>query len=946
MKMNPKIFTRMSAMLIVLSIFLLVLAPFTITLTSAEVTELNVPPWVVQGETLSISGKASANEVVWIGSSFELSLPVSDGKYCREFNGIHFPAGEKVFSVTAENIKNIRISISPVPVLGTVEYPLEGPKNATNGVATLSVSFPAEIYGFEIDIHGKKDVKVYGDAADGATSVNLKTEVSIKVTANPNGDFALDISTEGVPLGEFLITAGGIEKTVEVVLAEPTPTPPTAYIDSITPDPAEQGTDTVSFTGHGTDSDGSVDAYNWRSSIDSQLSTFSSFTKSASELSVGTHTIYFKVQDNDGAWSSEDTEELCINGLWEDDPDNPCKERRGTCSGTYEYRNKPDGTDCGSDYYEDWASYCKGDEVWKHRRFHDFYCDGGTCTGHTSWVDDQLVENCNDYDGWHCNGDVRENRDYYCSGGSCTYTVTSSENCNDYDGWMDTGDTRWIDEPGNECKEEEQKKQEYRDYACSGGSCTYSVTNTQWIDTGNTRNKSDGTICGYENWGDNPANECKERREIKKCMGGTCTRSGEYEYRNKPDGTDCGSDGWVDTVEKKWIDEPGNECTEKEQKKQEYLDYACSGGSCTYSVTNTQWIDTGNTRNKSDGTYCGCTANNTLKKCCGGTCSDTGICNSTYCGADSACDGKKTGDTCDANKNCNSTCKCITSLDVTTVSIGSGSAEANDTATIALMINVSIVDAPSGLGNATINLTYNPNVVNVTSVKNSNFDSFVYNTNNSSGLTRIVAYQTGATGLIGNIKFADIEFKAVGERGDVSPLNLEVIELRDNNGGPIPHVVKNGSFIILDGELNPFDTGLPENPYPSIGGIHNGTIKPNKTIRVHKLYTYPCPGTGGHTEYVRIENNSGWNVTARWNGYGGGDWRNITFEESFTLQPGVEYNYTIMTGSYPQIIHQHEANVTGGTITCTEFIDANGKIYREDWIPAIILSYNFYQGHR
>jgi hypothetical protein len=114
--------------------------------------------------------------------------------------------------------------------LGTVEYPLEGPLNATNGVATLSVSFPAEIYGFEIDIHGKKDVKVYGDAADGATSVNLKTEVSIKVTADPNGDFALDINTEGVPLGEFLITAGGIEKTVEVVSTEPTPTMPDLVI--------------------------------------------------------------------------------------------------------------------------------------------------------------------------------------------------------------------------------------------------------------------------------------------------------------------------------------------------------------------------------------------------------------------------------------------------------------------------------------------------------------------------------------------------------------------------------------------------------------------------------------------------------------------------------------------------------------------------------------------
>jgi len=82
--------------------------------------------------------------------------------------------------------------------------------------------------------------------------------------------------------------------------------PPTATIDSITPDPAEQEKDTVSFTGHGTDSDGSVVAYNWRSSIDGQLSTSASFTKPASELSLGTHTIFFKVQDDDGAWSKQE----------------------------------------------------------------------------------------------------------------------------------------------------------------------------------------------------------------------------------------------------------------------------------------------------------------------------------------------------------------------------------------------------------------------------------------------------------------------------------------------------------------------------------------------------------------------------------------------------------------------------------------------------------------
>ncbi|MCW4048742.1 MAG: PKD domain-containing protein [Candidatus Bathyarchaeota archaeon] len=90
--------------------------------------------------------------------------------------------------------------------------------------------------------------------------------------------------------------------------------PPTAYIDSITPNPATQGEDTVHFEGHGTDSDSDgIVAHNWRSRIDGQLNTFGSFDKPASELAAGTHTIYFKVQDDEGLWSSEVTEVLTIN---------------------------------------------------------------------------------------------------------------------------------------------------------------------------------------------------------------------------------------------------------------------------------------------------------------------------------------------------------------------------------------------------------------------------------------------------------------------------------------------------------------------------------------------------------------------------------------------------------------------------------------------------------
>ncbi|MCG2711508.1 MAG: PKD domain-containing protein [Candidatus Omnitrophica bacterium] len=84
---------------------------------------------------------------------------------------------------------------------------------------------------------------------------------------------------------------------------------PMAQIGSITPNPAQQG-ESITFTGSGTDTDGTIAGYNWRSSSDGNLSTQAGF--STSSLSTGTHTIYFKVQDNDGTWSSEVSQTLSV----------------------------------------------------------------------------------------------------------------------------------------------------------------------------------------------------------------------------------------------------------------------------------------------------------------------------------------------------------------------------------------------------------------------------------------------------------------------------------------------------------------------------------------------------------------------------------------------------------------------------------------------------------
>ena len=134
-----------------------------------------------------------------------------------------------------------------------------------------------------------------------------------------------------------------------------------------------------------------------------------------------------------------------------------------------------------------------------------------------------------------------------------------------------------------------------------------------------------------------------------------------------------------------------------------------------------------------------------------------------------------------------------------------------------------------------------------------------------------------------------------------------------------------------------FDTG--SGTYPSIMGIHNGTIKPSHDVIVNKMCTYPCPGTGGHSEGATFYNSTTGKEIANgtWKGYAVGDYHYIEFDNEFVLHEGFTYNYTIKTGSYPQIIHEHVFNTTlDGEITCTEFIDANGKRY-DNWIPAIRL---------
>lgn len=76
--------------------------------------------------------------------------------------------------------------------------------------------------------------------------------------------------------------------------------------------------DTIAFNGEGTDTDGYIIGYQWRSNLDGILSTVKSFSRS--NLSIGTHTIYFKVKDNASTWSGEKTGSITINSAMNQAP--------------------------------------------------------------------------------------------------------------------------------------------------------------------------------------------------------------------------------------------------------------------------------------------------------------------------------------------------------------------------------------------------------------------------------------------------------------------------------------------------------------------------------------------------------------------------------------------------------------------------------------------------
>ncbi|MFZ2070882.1 MAG: cohesin domain-containing protein [Halobacteriota archaeon] len=233
-----------------------------------------------------------------------------------------------------------------------------------------------------------------------------------------------------------------------------------------------------------------------------------------------------------------------------------------------------------------------------------------------------------------------------------------------------------------------------------------------------------------------------------------------------------------------------------------------------------------------------------------------------------------------------------------------------------------------------LDLKIDPSLITVNSVANGGmFTGSCFGSNNiGDGTVTIfgVAALGGAISRPGT--FAMVYMTANSEHTGTTTLHFSRVSV-EGQEGEVRSAVTDGLVTVRQPAV--FDTGYGS--YPSIAGTHTGTITPNRDIMVYMLYTYPCPGTGGHTASVIIKDNT--NITGDWHGYKG-DWDGIRFSPQFVLLTGHTYHYRICTGSYPQIIHNHTLGNEYGIINCTRFIDVNGRSYN-DWIPAFRLEGTF-----
>lgn len=162
----------------------------------AEVTDVSRSPENPSpGDTVTVTGKASPNEEISATVSFGDIQTVSGGAYEYHIGKVTIPDGSDSFSLRAEGVDNLDISIK---LLG---IPISVPDNyiqISNGVAT---------FGTGKITSGTYDITLSGNAPGDQVIFSFGAKATI--TADSEGNFEYSYATDNMPAGVFNLNIGG-----------------------------------------------------------------------------------------------------------------------------------------------------------------------------------------------------------------------------------------------------------------------------------------------------------------------------------------------------------------------------------------------------------------------------------------------------------------------------------------------------------------------------------------------------------------------------------------------------------------------------------------------------------------------------------------------------------------------------------------------------------------
>jgi hypothetical protein len=189
---------------------------------SAEVTSWELSPACPSaGDVITITGKASNDEIIEVSILHEEMVPVSGKNYRYQINKLKIPkpisGGENLFQVnaTGENgvtVKDMNVRVKKFKWFTKSSNALEGNASISQSNIPSWMSYFVKIDG---NITNTKEASTKNKYKHNSNNgqVKLTFETSYEAAkADSKGKFSFKYDTDSLPAGNYTITVGDIEK--------------------------------------------------------------------------------------------------------------------------------------------------------------------------------------------------------------------------------------------------------------------------------------------------------------------------------------------------------------------------------------------------------------------------------------------------------------------------------------------------------------------------------------------------------------------------------------------------------------------------------------------------------------------------------------------------------------------------------------------------------------